>query len=404
MSDWTLPALLTFTLLFMMTLTPSAAHGSDFPQVDSLPQQKDLPDLLAFRDGSRVASPQDWTKRRAELVALIQHYEYGHLPPAGETRGVLLVSHAGRTLSVPHRQYMLINTGPNGQKTSFVLDLLLPASFKKPTTNSTTPPQAQKAPVILRGDWSWHKVPDDITKVLLDRGYALAEFNRVELSPDNGSREAGRLHQAYPDGDFAALAAWAWGFHRSVDFLVALPEIDAGKIAVTGHSRGGKAALLAGALDERIALTNANGSGCGGAGPFRTDVPKSERLADILQKFPFWFSTNLPQFIGKEDRLPFDQHALKALCAPRALLDTEGVEDLWANPIGARVTHDASKPVFKMLGAEDKIAIHYRPGPHRQDVEDWTAFLDFADHVFKGVKPARNFDQQPPPAPATPAP
>ena len=386
---------LALTVLAVLSMTSAALGADNFPAADALPEVKDLPDVLTMRDGTRVTSPQGWRDRRAELVALFQHYEYGHLPPAGETSGVLLLQHSVRTLGVPHRQYMLTNTGPAGQKTSFVLDLLLPATFNSASTRSATQPAPQKVPIILRGDWSWHKTPDDITKTILARGYALAEFNRVELAPDNAARGAGRLQQAYPEGDFGAVAAWAWGYHRCVDFLLTLPEIDAAKIAVTGHSRGGKTALLAGALDERVALTNANGSGCGGTAPFRTDAPKSERLADILEKFPFWFSTNLPPFIGKESRLPFDQHALKALCAPRAVLDTEGLEDHWANPTGARVTHDAAKPVFELHGAADKLAIHYRPGPHRHDPEDWAALLDFADYVFKGIKPARDFDMRP---------
>src|SRR5437763_10803261 len=109
------------------------------------------------------------------------------------------------------------------------------------------------------------------------------------------------------------MAAWAWGYHRAVDFLVTLRSVDKDRIAVTGHSRGGKAALLAGAIDARVALTAPNCSGCGGAGCFRFRGPQSERLADILQSFPGWFTPRLRDFIGREDQLPFDQHELKAL-------------------------------------------------------------------------------------------
>jgi hypothetical protein len=163
-----------------------------------------------------------------------------------------------------------------------------------------------------------------------------------------------------------------------VDYLETLPEADKTRIAVTGHSRGGKAALLAGALDERIALTAPNNSGCMGAGCTRVphDGESLERIASV---FPYWFSTRLAEFVGRETRLPFDQHSVKALVAPRALLSTEGLEDRWANPDGAQLTHDAAKPVFDFLGASDKIGIVFRPGGHGHTPEDWTTLLDFAD-------------------------
>jgi hypothetical protein len=253
--------------------------------------------------------------------------------------------------------------------------------------------------VILTGDWGWQKTPDAIAKAILDRGYALAEFNRLELAPDNARRDCG-LYLAYPDADFGSMAAWAWGFSRAVDVLQSLPQIDGRHIAITGHSRGGKATLLAGALDERIALVNPNASGCGGGAPFRDPDPKAETMAAITQKFPFWFAPRLRDFVGRETRLPFDQHALRACVAPRALLDTEGLEDLWANPPGARQMHDAALPVFALLGAADHAAIHFRPGKHEHNAEDWTALLDFADRVFKQKPTTRNFDMRPTTQPA----
>src|SRR5687768_17450646 len=249
---------------------------------DQLPPIAELPDLFTFQDGTPVTSGDDWPRRRTELLALIQHYEYGHLPPApGNTRAVELISHT--LLDATHTQYK-VTCGPGG-RVAFVLDLLVP----KTGPNGTGP-----FPVILRGDWGWHKTSDDIARHVLSRGYALAEFNRLELAPDNANRDAG-LYLAYPDGDFAALAAWAWGFHRCVDVLEQLPQIDKSKIAITGHSRGGKATLLAGATDERIALVNPNASGTGGGAPFRNPPPKSETLEIIVKKFPFWFSPNLQQ-------------------------------------------------------------------------------------------------------------
>jgi hypothetical protein len=103
-------------------------------------------------------------------------------------------------------------------------------------------------------------------------------------------------------------------------------------------------------------------------------------------------------FVDRQDRLPFDQHAVKALCAPRALLETEALGDLWANPEGSRLTYAAAKEVYAFLGAPDKIAIAYREGGHAHNADDWRVLLDFADQVFKGKKADRDFDANPFPA------
>ena len=196
-------------------------------------------------------------------------------------------------------------------------------------------------------------------------------------------------------GDCPALAVWAWGYHRAVDALFQLDFVDQDCIAVVGHSRGGKAALLAGACDERIALTSANCSGAGGAGCFRFLGAGSETLADVLHAFPHWMSPNLAQFAGREDTLPFDQHFLKALIAPRALLTTEALQDLWANPLGTWLTHLAGREAYRFLGVPDRMAIRVREGGHDHCTADWLALLDFCESVFRGRARAVNLEVNP---------
>lgn len=397
---WMLPPrMLTIVFLTVMSIAaPTTASAADeFPPADALPEVEALPDALIRGDGAAITSPDDWPQRRAELLALILHYEYGVPPPAplaGETRAAEMQSRLIRPANVRQKQFK-VTCGPSAKEVSFVLDLQFP-SVPKATTSSFIPPPPTKFPVIVRGDWGWHKTSDEIATLVLSRGYALAEFNRLELAPDNARRDSG-LYVPYPAGDFGSIAAWAWGYLRCVDVLSTLPEIDATKIAITGHSRGGKAALLAGALDERIALVNSNASGCGGTACYRSPAPGAETMADITERFPFWFTPGLRKFVGRETRLPFDQHALRACIAPRALLDTQGLEDEWASPVDARRTHDAAMPVFALLGAADKQAIHYRPGKHEHNEQDWSALLDFADFVFKEKPTTRNFDMQPTP-------
>ena len=343
----------------------------------------ELPDLFRFADGARVQSRADWPRRRQELRNLLLDIEYGGLPPPPPgTDGEELHTHTIAAWGgARHSQYRLTTRG--ARPFQFLLHILVPAG-------------AGPFPVMLTGDACWRDVADDIAPEVLRRGYILAEFNRVEIVPDMPRRDrSSSLYVAYPDGDYGALAAWAWGYHRCVDFLLTLACVDAACIGVVGMSRGGKTALLAGATDERIALTAPNNSGCGGAGCFRWQGPNSEKLADILRGFPHWFGPRLPAFVGREAELPFDQHALKALVAPRALLSTEGLGDVWANPPGTWQTHAAAREVFRFLGVPDRIGICFREGGHAHELADWRVQLDFADWHFRGKQPGRRLDVNP---------
>jgi hypothetical protein len=376
-------------VLFMSISLSNPAHAADapaatgqFPSVEQLPVIKSLPDPFRYNDGTRVKTSDDWARRRAEIQAAVLYYEYGQMPPApGNTSGVELVSSGSKAGPGAVHKVFKITCGPE-RKISFVLDLTVPKG-KGPF------------PVIVCGDVGWDKVQETVTAEAVKRGYIIADFNRAELAPDNkGYRESG-VYQAYPDAECGAVAAWAWGFGRCVDFLVTLDYVDKEKITVTGHSRGGKAAILAGATDTRVALTAPNCSGCGGAGCFKFQAPKSEDIAAITKSFPFWFGPRFMSFIGHIEQFPIDQHEVKALCAPRAFLETEALGDLWANPEGSRQTWLGAKEVYKFLGVPEKCAIVYREGKHEHNDDDWNVLLDFADQIFFGKKSARDFNPNP---------
>jgi len=214
------------------------------------------------------------------------------------------------------------------------------------------------------------------------------------LDPDEPG-VVGPAQAAYPDHDWATLAVWAWGAMRAVDYLLTLPQVDPQRIVVTGHSRSGKAALLAGALDERFALVAPQGSGCAGAASYRFQRAGAETLADITRNFPHWFVPRLAPFAGKEARLPFDQHFLFALVAPRPLLTIDAEGDAWAGPYGTQVSHLGARPVYEFLGAAGKLSFSLRPGQHELTDEDWRTLLDFADQQLLGKKNDRRFDRLP---------
>lgn len=339
----------------------------------------DWPDPLLNQVGQRVSNPAQWPARRREIIDLMLPLAYGDLAPVpASTRLVclhqaLLRRHGGARL-------LSCRIEPDAAP-PFQLQLFVP-------------PGDGPFPCILSGDGCWHYADDAVLAAMLERGYVFAQFNRVEVAADPGAPDRAL---ALPRAEVQArtLSAWAWAYHRVVDVLHPLRWIDAAAIAVVGHSRGGKAALLAGAIDTRIALTSANNSGAGGACSWRHQGPGAETLADLLANFSYWFDPRLQAYAGRESALPFDQHFLKALIAPRALLTTEALDDLWANPQGSWQSHRAAQCVFDLLGARDQLAIAFRAGGHDHTLADWNCLIDFADTRLRVMPSFRSAQADP---------
>jgi hypothetical protein len=361
-----------FALVLLSTLSVAATPVADLPEV------KELADPFTFNDGSRVKTPADWDKRRGEIKELLAEYEYGHLPPAPEEMEV----------SVGEPKPF----GENGAK-ELAVELTLRQDDRELVLNLRVvlPAGSDKVPVLIQPTFInrrnrpvnqelANRFPDPALQVV-DRGYVYAEFLAPEVAADNKeqARKGGIYELFGEDIDCGGLMAWAWGFHRVIDALEEIERVDIKKVVVTGHSRYGKAALVAGAFDDRIAVTAPSHSGCGGAAPYRFIYGKSEQLHNIVGAFPYWFQPKFDEFVDHVDQLPVDQHLMLAAVAPRALLSTEGTEDYWINPEGSQLTYLAAKEVYKFLGADDKISIHFREVGHIPNNGD---VLDFADHVF----------------------
>jgi dienelactone hydrolase len=327
-----------------------------------------LPPLMRLERGEPVRDLADWQRRREELQHLLLTTLYGALPRVPERVQCEPLHHA-KVARMPgvRKRSMRVRADGLGVCT---LTLWLP-------------PADGPLAVLLHGDACWSYATEAVQSAVLARGYALAEFNRTEVFSDHATPQPAQTTcDALAGQHVAAIAAWAWGFHRAIDALLQLPEVDAKRIAIVGHSRGGKAALLAGATDPRIAVTGANNSGAAGAGCFRVRNPGAETLTDLVHAFPHWLAPAARSYCGRDTELPIDQHFLKALIAPRALLCTEALGDAWANPHGTQHTHEAAAEVYRWLGVPERIAIQFREGGHSHTLQDWTAMLDFMDACF----------------------
>nr|MDO8114331.1 hypothetical protein [Candidatus Sigynarchaeota archaeon] len=365
----------------------------------------DLPLVLnAFRDpfmldnGTRVSNVPEWETRRAEIKELLLGTEYGHMPGRPDAMNATAVSIMdlgnGRTLHVVTLIIIPSNATP-AASFSFTATIFVP--------NGTGPfPAVVKVGLDSQGSQA------AVNQTIMDHGYLFACYKNTELDQDTeGYDEVGPAQAAYPGYDWGSVAVWAWGAMRVADYLLGEPWVNTGSafkpdvdprvVVVTGHSRRGKTALLAAALDERFTMAVPNGSGTGGASSFLVQGPGAETLASITSPYLFksWFKDDFGRFAWNEAQLPFDQHFLRALVAPRVVISTDALGDIWSNPAGTQAVHVASQPVFDFLNASACNGIHFREGGHDFTVEDFAVLLDFADTMLRGKSCIGNFYMHP---------
>jgi hypothetical protein len=141
------------------------------------------------------------------------------------------------------------------------------------------------------------------------------------------------------------------------------------------------------------------GSGAYGTCAFRFNGMTNggkEGLDEIIAHFPYWIGPRFPQFSGRVFQLPFDQHWLIALVAPRPFISLEGIADQYVNGNAVKKSYLAAKPVYEFLQAPDHLGVNFRPGKHELSPLDWQAAMDFADHELRGMPATGDFHHFPP--------
>ena len=348
-----------------------------------------LPDPLAAADGTRVTA-QTWPRRRAQILELFRAHVYGRTPVSRpENIAFKTIEEDARDLEgrANRRLVQISFDTPHAGRFAFPFQLYLPNDAKEPV------------PVIVL--LQFQGLTDPATPLLIERGYGLAILDRTALARDDKDNYRDGVINAFSGGEplapasWRAIAAWAWGASRVVDYLETDPAVDPKRIGVAGHSRMGKTALWAGASDERFSIVLSNNSGCGGAALSRRAF--GETVERINTSFPHWFCENFQRYNGREAELPVDQHMLIALIAPRQVYVTSADEDLWADPRGEFLSCLHADPVFRLLGvaglqadqmpplerpiATGHIGYHIRSGRHAFMPYDWQQFLDFASNA-----------------------
>ena len=414
----------TFLVLILLACNLYGQEGINYDetQVPSFV----LPDMMVCNDGTPVRDVKTWEKkRRPELLEYFFSQEYGRT--RYDKIGV---------------RYEDVSTNPdflggkatckqvrfifsNGEKEHEAIAMLVIPNHRKgkipvfvaynfkgnhSTTLDTTILYSPAFPLVKKPDhpdwqrgcqmnrWPWERI--------IDRGYAVITMCYHDIYPDGRGQKMidNSIISLFPDyqqreilsDSWGAIGAWAWGSSRLVDYLETQRWVDKKKIAIMGHSRQGKAALWAGAQDERFKVVISNDSGCSGAALAKRVY--GENVDRIMTTLEWWFCPAYKLYANNEAAMPFDQHELIALMAPRHVYVASAQEDNWADQKGEFLATAYATPAYELYGMKGlgtfehpgihqpimtDVGYHIRAGKHDVTDYDWDRFMDFCDLHFK---------------------
>lgn len=352
-------------------------------------KKRNLPDVLSMEDGTKVADVSKWQERRVEIAEILQHHYCGYEPPIKPQVTGVVMKEDTRTAFAGKAVY---------QKLDIQCQLIM-GSFTFPC-HFVKPKQAENPPVFVYLSFSSSLVDELIpVEELLDEGFAVASFYYQDIAPDTDDGFSNGIALSYGRNSYDAwgkVRMWAWGASRIMDYLQTRDDIDKDRIAVVGHSRLGKAALICGAFDERFSLVISNDSGGAGAAIFRG------KEGEMVKNFRagvsgHWFNGNFKNYAKREDEMPFDMHYLLTMIAPRNLYVCSAKEDSHADPKSEFLSCVAATPVYELFGQkglvandeiptevvtypEGMIGYHMREGSHFLSRYDWKCFMEYRNN------------------------
>ncbi len=363
---------------------------------------RNLPELFVTNQGLKIDSKELWlSEKRDELLDVFASSIFGKAPTYSSELEFEAVREDsewlnGRAIRSELKIY------PLGKQNNAALTLLLYLPKQ-----SDIPHSVFLGANFLGNDFVESDHERWPLELIINSGFGVATFFYGDIENDNPTgwikgirgeylRLSGK--QELLDDDWGAIAAWAWGLSRAMDYLCMNPRIDEKKVALIGHSRLGKAALWAAAADERFAAVISNNSGTGGAKLLRRNF--GESIESITREFPHWFATNFEAYALDIDSLLVDSHCLLALVAPRPLYVASASDDLWADPRGEFLAAQLASTVYELFGYKgidkeldfpplntvigDVVGYHCRSGTHGITPYDWGRYIEFVQRHFGG--------------------
>lgn len=420
-----------FILFLFVSYMANAQSESEYNYDESKVPEFQVPDPLTTFDGEKISNSSEWfDKHRPELHRFFEEQVYGKVPAKLDGLNFKLLEESEEALNgnAKRKQIQIIATKRN-RSLSFNMLLYLPKgksnvpvflghNFLGNHTVNEDPDILMTTAWVMNNEGlgiSDHRSKETsrgarASRWALDKiiagGFGLATIYYGELDPDKygkGQPDQGDftdgIHSLFLEEDqmgpapneWGGIAAWAWGLSRALDYLATDADVDETKVIAFGHSRLGKAALWAGASDQRFAAVISNESGCGGAALSKRKF--GETVGRINSVFPHWFCDNFNQYNGNEDALPVDQHQLLALIAPRPLYVASAQEDEWADPRGEFLSAHYTSLVYGLFGKEgissnkmptvdqpiqNTVAYHIRTGKHDVTDYDWEQYIKWA--------------------------
>ncbi len=352
-------------------------------------KQLEVPSPLEI-SGDRAETVEDWERVRPLVVDMMLRCEYGYMPQSPEKVSFDIKSTESRRCCAGKatRVDVDIVSVINGEEFSFPVVYVFPN-------------KGDKFKTIVHINFR-PNIPDEYmpTEEIIDNGFACASFCYKDVTSDDGDFTNGLAGLVYKNSErtlysSGKIAMWAWAAMRVMDFLQTRDEVDKDNIAVAGHSRLGKTALLTAAMDKRFAVAHSNCSGCSGDALNRGKLEGSEKIGHISNVFEFWFCENYKSFRDKDDETPFDQNFLFSLIAPRKVHVASAARDIWADPVAQFSCCAASSEVYELYGKkgfvyeeddflkvgkylnDGNIGFCYREGSHYFSRDDWHGLMDF---------------------------
>ncbi|MGV8094953.1 MAG: hypothetical protein AB2L24_24125 [Mangrovibacterium sp.] len=412
---------------FMISLSGySQRPGINYDE-EKVPQYT-LPEILTTQNGRKIRNLKQWEKiRKPEIFHLFQQEVFGKVPGKLEISEVVVHEDAGEGLNgLAVRKQLDLVFKRNNQELTMGLLMYLPKTDKKVPVflgynflgnhSILNDPEIRLSESWVADHPSLGIIHNQITEQsrgvqdnrwpveeIIRAGYGLATVYYGDVDPDKNDLRDGIHPFFYTTGqenpgpdEWGAIAAWAWGLSRVMDYLETDEQVNANQVVVIGHSRLGKTAIWAAASDPRFAACISNDSGCMGAALSRRWF--GETVAVINSSFPHWFCGNFKKYNGREGELPVDQHMLLALIAPRPLYVASATEDLWADPKGEYLSAKLASEAYRLYGLEGLpanempepdspvfgvVSYHIRTGKHDITSYDWEQYIRFADELVR---------------------